>query len=161
PARGCYGTNSSAPMSQLAPVGRGSPSKSVVGTPLQVPVSMAGEPELRCMSRPDTRRGSALMLPPRSVTAALMSRTSEESSPPLLAAWRSRGEGPRFPHRMLLRIAPALTAPPPPPDPKLLALFLVAVTFTSSAPPAARPPPPLLARLLMKTLFRTMRCAPA
>ena len=38
-----YGTNSSAPMSQVVPVGRGSPSKSVGGAPVQVPASIAGE----------------------------------------------------------------------------------------------------------------------
>ena len=61
-----YGTNSSAPMSQVVPVGRRSPSKSVVGAPVQVPASMQGERALRWMS-PKTNTGS-LMLPPRSVT---------------------------------------------------------------------------------------------
>ena len=61
PALASYGTNSSAPMSQLAPVGRGLPSKSVVGAPVQVPVSMHGEPGPRCMSFGATKRGLALM----------------------------------------------------------------------------------------------------
>src|SRR5207249_1526689 len=86
-ARGCYGTNSSAPMSQPAPVGRGSPSKSVVGAPMHVPVSMQGEPGMRCMSFGDTKSGSALMLPPTSVIVppdeAPWSRTSAWSSPTL------------------------------------------------------------------------------
>src|SRR5262249_61865013 len=62
---GTQGTNSSAPMSQLAPLGRGSPSMSVVGAPVQVAVSTHGELERRCRSR--AKRGLALMLPPRSV----------------------------------------------------------------------------------------------
>ena len=54
---GPHGTNSSAPMSQPTPLGRGSPSKYVVGAPVHVPASMAGEPGLRCMWSGPMKRG--------------------------------------------------------------------------------------------------------
>src|SRR5262249_9720069 len=72
------GTNSSAPMSQPAPVGRGSPSKSVDGTPLpHVPASTSGDVPRRCGIFANA--GSSSTLPPRLLKVSPFSTTSPRS----------------------------------------------------------------------------------